>query len=617
MRLTQGGNVGIGITSPSTTLHVNGDTNIQHGYHSTNFRYTFTSSTQVYARIGYLVGYAEHVFTCEANNYVGEVRLVADASTWINGATSIVPFTITYNNGSGINNPVMAFYIITNQPAIAYATPEIWVQLRGNSGTYVQHSFRSMTNYDHGVTTGVGLGTAASAVAASLPGGYTTLQTYTMNQGGGVGVTSFMGQNVGIGNTSPGSPLTISKTGDGDLIQLKATSNIYTGSSVNILFMNTNNQYPLARILGIDSQPVFNSAFQGDLAFQTGLNQVLYERMRINYVGNVGIGRADPVQKLEVLGHIALGHRWNGTTSFDPIYLGKPDANGNFGGGSAYIAFMDSSADGVNKGTSIGIITHQWGVATSERVRIAGNGNVGINTTSPGYTLHVNGSAFFSSGGLNGSDSRIKTNITPADTTNALNQINAIELKRYEYKDKVLMHNENTVYGVIAQQVKEVLPEAVQFMTNMIPSVMQTSSAFTIETTETEEKEGQEPTFKSLTALITLPQPHNLPSSGTNKVRICNQWSNDGVPDEVYEEVPCEIISDTEIRVTLTKPVFKDLTSVFVYGHEVDDFHAVDKSKIFMPLIGAVQELSKENTQLKVELATLKAFLASKFPGEF
>jgi hypothetical protein len=44
--------------------------------------------------------------------------------------------------------------------------------------------------------------------------------------------------------------------------------------------------------------------------------------------------------------------------------------------------------------------------------------------------------------------------------------------------------------------------------------------------------------------------------------------------------VTATVVSETKLRVILTNAAFKDLTSVFVYGHEVDDFHAVDKNKV-------------------------------------
>ena len=55
---------------------------------------------------------------------------------------------------------------------------------------------------------------------------------------------------------------------------------------------------------------------------------------------------------------------------------------------------------------------------------------VGIRTETPGYTLHVNGSLFYSSGGLNGSDDRIKYN--EENITNALDIIDKLTPQKYE-----------------------------------------------------------------------------------------------------------------------------------------------------------------------------------------
>ena len=59
---------------------------------------------------------------------------------------------------------------------------------------------------------------------------------------------------------------------------------------------------------------------------------------------------------------------------------------------------------------------------------ITGSG-VGIGTISPSYKLYVNGSLFYSSGGLNGSDDRIKHNEQPI--LNALETISKITPKHY------------------------------------------------------------------------------------------------------------------------------------------------------------------------------------------
>ena len=43
--------------------------------------------------------------------------------------------------------------------------------------------------------------------------------------------------------------------------------------------------------------------------------------------------------------------------------------------------------------------------------------------------------------------------------------------------------------------------------------------------------------------------------------------------------------------------------SLFVYGVKVNDFRAVDYDQLFSIGIGAIQELSKQNADLKLQLA--------------
>jgi hypothetical protein len=91
-------------------------------------------------------------------------------------------------------------------------------------------------------------------------------------------------------------------------------------------------------------------------------------------------------------------------------------------------------------------------------------GNVGIGTTNPGsYKLYVNGSLWYQSGGLQGSDERWKKNIS--GVKNALEKVINLhgvtyEWKKEEYQDKGFDNGRH--YGVLAQEVEKVLPEAVK-----------------------------------------------------------------------------------------------------------------------------------------------------------
>ena len=68
------------------------------------------------------------------------------------------------------------------------------------------------------------------------------------------------------------------------------------------------------------------------------------------------------------------------------------------------------------------------------------------------------------------SDERIKTNIQDINDDEALQKILLIQPKKYEYIDKVERGN-NFVFGFIAQQIKEVIPEAIKIEKSLIPNI--------------------------------------------------------------------------------------------------------------------------------------------------
>jgi hypothetical protein len=68
------------------------------------------------------------------------------------------------------------------------------------------------------------------------------------------------------------------------------------------------------------------------------------------------------------------------------------------------------------------------------------------------------------------SDERIKKNIQDINDDTALQKILLIQPKTYEYIDKV-ERGDDIVYGFIAQQIKEVIPEAVKIEKSIIPNI--------------------------------------------------------------------------------------------------------------------------------------------------
>jgi hypothetical protein len=132
------------------------------------------------------------------------------------------------------------------------------------------------------------------------------------------------------------------------------------------------------------------------------------------------------------------------------------------------------------------------------------DGNVGIGTNNPLTKLHV-GTGTFSSGAQNmryfnyataetagsttltdtcsvfdssiwvksfigsSSDTRIKKNIEDINDDTALQKILAIEPKKYNYIDPD--RGTSNIYGFLAQQIREVIPEAVTLHSDLVPNI--------------------------------------------------------------------------------------------------------------------------------------------------
>ncbi len=101
------------------------------------------------------------------------------------------------------------------------------------------------------------------------------------------------------------------------------------------------------------------------------------ERMRIDTSGKVGIGTTSPDRILDIESSLPAVRFTD--TSVSGLYHEIISGNGNN---------LEIKADGGNVGTSSAI---SFSVDGSEKMRIKHTGNVGIGTTNPASTLHVNG----------------------------------------------------------------------------------------------------------------------------------------------------------------------------------------------------------------------------------
>ena len=210
-------------------------------------------------------------------------------------------------------------------------------------------------------------------------------------------------------------------------------------------------------------------------------------------------------------------------------------------------------------------------------------GNVGIGTSAPTASLEIytadatmnsiktNNSIWAQTGVVSSSDARIKKNIRDIDDLGALEQILKIEPKTYNYVDS--RRGGGTVYGFLAQQVREVVPNAVSLQSESIPNiykeaVVQNRSILFID------DDLREKVYAG--CMIDV-------FDGDDKIR-CEVLE---LVNEKCMRMGCEFASE----------------KVFVYGTVVDDFHTLDKSYVYTLNVCATQDLYRQikNNKNKLE----------------
>jgi len=182
------------------------------------------------------------------------------------------------------------------------------------------------------------------------------------------------------------------------------------------------------------------------------------------------------------------------------------------------------------------------------------------------------------------SDKRIKENIRDVSDNVALQKLRDISCCFYEYKDKI-NKGISTNLGFIAQQVRKHLPQAISIQRAIIPNEMRRieNSQWTTLT----DASGNN-TYK-----LTIPDLED--ASGNIKYRF--YMSNDpSGNDECKKEI-------TSLENDPKSFIFEEQwQNVFLYGKEVDDFHTLDKQKLFALNFSASQEIDRIQQQEKAKL---------------
>jgi len=391
--------------------------------------------------------------------------------------------------------------------------------------------------------------------------------------------------NVGIGISNPQSLLHLSSVLQTNAVDIRFTD-ATTGYTSNDGF-----------IIGKDSNQngVIWNYENNDIIFGTSNR----ERLRITSNGRIGIGTNNPQATLDIRGDVNIAGsltinnsnlnniniRFNSNIFFynsnQELNISNLTATSNtFTFTNDFINMNNLIING-NIYKSSNLIENYWQRTPTNSNNIYYNlGNIGIGITNPSFKLHIIGDVNItgnykknntditvSGSSITFSDTRIKTNIIDINDDNALQQILTIEPKIYNYIDKKERGND-TVYGFIAQQIKEVIPHAVKVETQFIPNI-----------------------YKP------YPYINNHIYTDEDLTTILN--SNDVIRvrgiDNTY--LIANIINITSNCIKIDKEI--NGNECFIYGKEINDFHMLDKSYIYTLNVCAIQDLYKMIKELE------------------
>ncbi len=396
MTIDSSGNVGIGTASPTSKLHVIGDTRIE-GDLTVNGTYT-QIDTDVLTTEQWLV----------TNDGTGPAAVINQLGTEDifdvqDDGASVFYIEDGGNIGIGTTSPeakltIKGDALYTNQPVrITNSVTDTHTGLfLNNTGATVGEKygmqFGGYNQYSIGGIFGV-LDSTSGSTSGDI--------TFDMCDGTSAGslierMRITHEGNVGIGTTSPGYKLDV----NGSVNTAFGATNGYRINTNRVLSQLSGG----VEIGVLDYKTIYpNISFNNDNTFrvqQNGSTKVI-----VNSSGNVGIGTTSPGYKLEVNGTGSFfgnirsggGTLWSDSNGGVQLGYSSSDATGYL------TTYYDSTSvvigAGISQKTGITIngqsasagnqITFR--VGNAERMRITDTGNVGIGTTSPSSKLHVAG----------------------------------------------------------------------------------------------------------------------------------------------------------------------------------------------------------------------------------
>jgi len=565
MRIRYDGNVGIGTTSPDAKLQVNGDFHIE----GTSNAWTSGMGKGLYFRFhnGNADGYIQCMDRTN-NTYYGLQFDALDYNFRTNGVTKMF-IKQDGNVGIGTTSPTQTLDV---NGAIGMAH---YIYHNGDTNTYF---------------------------------GFPTTDAFAVTTSGTERMRIDSAGNVGIGTTSPGSALHIKNNFTTTPIALKIESHGQNDSKAKIELKSIGSGG--GYVSGYISQGRGGSV--GGHEYYIGMGGGGDgNSLAVTNGGRVGIGTLSPGYTLDVNGNCRINSTLRVQNAGTPT-VEMTNANSGTYGSEAHVKIRLTYGHG--NGRWIRMHYHHndefsWAWQAERSGSSVGNwiyfqhrnniGSSGYRHTS--FYIHgTNSKVYFQNGHENSSDRRIKKDIIDVPDDLSLDLLRNIPVRYYNYIEEHLnKESPHQVIGFIAQEVNDVFPIAVtDNEIKVIPSENRMLNNFLLE--ELIDISSNTIKYKLYTDIscskgdiYKFHLHENLEDFAKDVLAVC-----DGGGVFIYTKNN-EYAFSNKYRY------------IFVEGKEINDFHFLDKGKLFALNFSATQEIDKIQQVEKTKLAAAETKLAA------
>jgi hypothetical protein len=289
--------------------------------------------------------------------------------------------------------------------------------------------------------------------------------------------------------------------------------------------------------------------------------------ININAAGYVSIGKNNPVSRLDVAGSISVAGNISISGNLNGVVISGTTYN------NIYTTSYDGAAAGIN--TNNLVISSWQGI---------GFGDASNNSYATAF-INCRTGFYYGNNGL-ASDIRIKKNIITS--SNALSTINKINVVSY---DHIEQSKGSVQYGVIAQEIESILPEAISFADNYIGDC---------------DKYVYHVHNSTNDVIIITCNNHGYNTN--DNLRFTNDYK--GIEDDKFYTADITVIDNN----TFTIPSWKeyDMTkNLYIYGKHIKQFYYVDKSHFGILAISGIKEQNTIIQQQAEQIASLIQRLAA------